>query len=174
MSARRFQVGERVVEGSARNCRVLSSAPGRHVVVTEGGVVSLRTARSPDGGTWVSWRGRTRRVRPLTDDAPAGPAPSQGLPAGAVSPATPAVVVRVLVGAGDRVARGQPVVVVSAMKMEMTLAAPRGGVVREVRALVGARVRPGDVLLLVGDDPGPGRGREEGGPLDRGGSDGTG
>lgn len=163
MSARRFQVGGQVVEESARNCRVLSSAPGRHVVVTDRGVVSLRTARSPDGGTWVSWRGRTRRVRTLKDEVSRGPDPAAEIPPGAVSPPTPAVVMRVLAGVGDRVARGQAVVVVSAMKMETTLLAPRDGVVREVRALVGSRVRPGDVLLLVGDDPGP-----------EGGGDGTG
>ncbi len=156
MRARRFQVGGRVVEESARNCRVLSSALGRHVVVTDRRVVALRTARSPDGGTWVSWRGRPRKVRPLKDDVATGPASSLDLSAGAVSPPTPAVVMRVLVGAGDRVARGQAVVVVSAMKMEMTLVAPRDGVVREVRAVVGARVRPGDLLLVVGDDGQPG------------------
>lgn len=154
MSARRFQVGGRVIEESARNCRVLSSAPGRHVVVTDRRVTCLSTARAPDGGTWVSWRGRTRRVRPLKDEVARGPDPVAEVP-GAVSPPSPAVVLRVLVAVGDRVVRGQAVAVISAMKMETTLQAPRDGVVREVRSLVGSRVRPGDVLLLVGDDPGP-------------------
>ncbi len=163
MSARRYQVGDRVVEDVARNVRVLSSVRGRHVVLMQGRVLSLRTARSPDGGLWVSWRGRTRRVRLLQDDDVKRPDPVVDGLHGAVTPPTPAVVVRVLVGVGDRVVRGQAVIVVSAMKMETTLAAPWDGVVREVRAVVGARVRPGDVLVLVGDDPGS-----------EGGGDGTG
>lgn len=152
MSARRYQVGDRVVEDVARNVRVLSSARGRHVILMQGRVLSLRTARSPDGGIWVSWRGRTRQVRPLKDDIAKGPDPVVRGDDGVVTPPTPAVVVRVLVGEGERVVRGQAVVVVSAMKMETTLAAPRDGVVREVRVVAGARVRPGDVLVLIEED----------------------
>ncbi len=82
-------------------------------------------------------------------------------------PTTPAVVVRVLVAPGDRVVWGQAVVVVSAMKMETTLCAPRDGVVQEVHATVGARVRPGDVLVLVGNEVGVG-GFGDGGSGSRG------
>jgi len=48
------------------------------------------------------------------------------------------------------------VVVVSAMKMEATLVAPRDGVVSEVRVSVGDRVQPGDVLVRIDAAPAEG------------------
>ncbi|MBN2493068.1 MAG: hypothetical protein JXR96_00650 [Deltaproteobacteria bacterium] len=66
-----------------------------------------------------------------------------------VTPPMPAVVVELLVALGDRVVQGQPVVVVSAMKMESTLVAPHDGVVSEIRAAPGDKVSPGDVLVTV-------------------------
>ncbi len=61
----------------------------------------------------------------------------------------PSVVAAVLVEVGAPVERGQPLLVVSAMKMESTLAAPVAGRVASVRTRVGARVRPGDVLVEI-------------------------
>jgi pyruvate carboxylase subunit B len=66
----------------------------------------------------------------------------------------PAAVVAVLVQVGQEVAKGQPAVVVSAMKMEIQLGAPCAGRVRSVAAAPGARVRPGDLLVEV--EPGGG------------------
>jgi len=70
-----------------------------------------------------------------------------------VTPPMPAVVVAVRVVVGQRVKAGEPAVVVSAMKMEATLAAPRDGVVAEVRVKVGDKVSPGDVLVRIDADP---------------------
>jgi 3-methylcrotonyl-CoA carboxylase alpha subunit len=61
-------------------------------------------------------------------------------------------VVRVLTAVGDRVERGQGLVVVSAMKMEMTLKAPYSGTVRAVNTEVGAQVSPGEVLVEIEPD----------------------
>ena len=61
----------------------------------------------------------------------------------------PAVVVAVLVEVGRKVARGDPLVVLSAMKTETQLASPIAGRVKVVSAVVGAKVRPGDVLVEV-------------------------
>ncbi|HET6922561.1 MAG TPA: biotin carboxylase N-terminal domain-containing protein [Anaeromyxobacteraceae bacterium] len=91
---------------------------------------------------------------------PAGPAPRRaasaaaaagrpGLPPGAVTPPMPALVVAVLVEEGRAVARGEPLVVVSAMKTESQLVSPVAGRVRSVNTRVGARVRPGDILVQV-------------------------
>ena len=59
----------------------------------------------------------------------------------------PAAVVKVLTQPGDQVSRGQALVVVSAMKMEVTLRAPRDGTVSEVLAREGDQVSPGQVLV---------------------------
>ena len=66
-----------------------------------------------------------------------------------VRPPMPAVVVKVLVAVGDAVTRGQPLVVVSAMKMETTLVAPKDGKVSEIKAAEGDKVNPSDVLVHI-------------------------
>ena len=61
----------------------------------------------------------------------------------------PGKVVAVQAKAGDTVAKGQPLVVVEAMKMEHALTAPFDGVVTEVSAVVGDQVTDGAVLARV-------------------------
>ncbi len=61
----------------------------------------------------------------------------------------PGRVVRVLVAAGDRVAAGQGLAVVEAMKMENEVAAPAAGVVSDVRAAPGDSVEAGAVLVTL-------------------------
>jgi biotin carboxyl carrier protein len=65
----------------------------------------------------------------------------------------PGRVVKVLARAGERVAAGQPVVVVEAMKMENELRVPRAGTVREVRCTEGAAVEAGQDLVVVDAAP---------------------
>jgi biotin carboxyl carrier protein len=65
----------------------------------------------------------------------------------------PSVVVKILVQDGQRVEKGQGVVVVSAMKMETTLTAPHGGIVRKVNVAVGDKASPGQVLVEIENDP---------------------
>ncbi len=88
-----------------------------------------------------------RGVHFVLDEASA----ATGAPAApdAITPPTPAMVVRVLVGVGQEVAAGDPLVIVSAMKMETTLRAPAGGVVKAVRVAEGDQVAPGDRLIEV-------------------------
>jgi acetyl/propionyl-CoA carboxylase alpha subunit len=69
-----------------------------------------------------------------------------------VTPSMPAVVTRVLVEDGAIVVKGDGVVAISAMKMEVTLRAPRAGTAR-VRVAVGDKVMPGDVLVDVVEHP---------------------
>ncbi|NIA19824.1 MAG: biotin/lipoyl-binding protein, partial [Xanthomonadaceae bacterium] len=66
-----------------------------------------------------------------------------------VTPPTPAAVERILVQTGQAVEEGQSLIVVSAMKMEMTLAAPYAGVVANVNTMEGAQVAPGDILVEI-------------------------
>jgi biotin carboxyl carrier protein len=64
----------------------------------------------------------------------------------------PAIVVRILVQEGDIVARGQGLIVVSAMKMETTLAAPKDGRVLRVLTALNAKVAPGDRLVEIEEE----------------------
>ncbi len=58
-------------------------------------------------------------------------------------------VVCILVRPGDRVAVGQPVMVLEAMKMEDAIRVPVAAIVREVRAAEGDRVRRDQTLLVL-------------------------
>ena len=59
----------------------------------------------------------------------------------------PARVTHVLVGTGDSVTKGAPLIVLEAMKMEITLTAPRDGVIGTVRYVVGDMVEEGTELI---------------------------
>jgi propionyl-CoA carboxylase alpha chain len=61
----------------------------------------------------------------------------------------PGTVVAVHVEVGAEVTEGQPLLVVEAMKMQHTVAAPRAGTVTELAAAVGRQVEAGAVLAVV-------------------------
>lgn len=96
----------------------------------------------------VFLRGNTFRVQDLDELPLRRGRPGTGEDSsGEITPPTPAIVVRILVQEGDRVQKGQGLVVVSAMKMETTLSAPREGVISRINTSVDARVAPGDILV---------------------------
>ncbi len=59
----------------------------------------------------------------------------------------PGMVISILVNKGDRVYRGQDLVVIESMKMECGVSSPCDGVVEEVSATVGKAVESDDVLI---------------------------
>src|SRR5206468_9586090 len=67
------------------------------------------------------------------DLVPRFPDPTAHVAAGSLLAPMPGSVVRVLVTSGDSVVVGQPLVVLEAMKMEHTVAAPAAGSVSDVR-----------------------------------------
>lgn len=66
-----------------------------------------------------------------------------------ITPPMPSVVVCVMVSEGDKVEKGQSVVVVSAMKMETTLSAPFKGKVIKINVKEGQKVMPGEILVDI-------------------------
>ncbi len=73
---------------------------------------------------------------------------------GCVAPMT-GVIRKVCVAVGDRVARGDLLLVLEAMKMEHRLEAQTDGLVSEVRVREGQMVDPDDVLVVVEAAPPP-------------------
>lgn len=59
------------------------------------------------------------------------------------------VIIRYLVGKGDKVSKGDAVAVLEAMKMENDVFANKDGVVAEIYAEVGETVSPGDILMSI-------------------------
>ena len=59
------------------------------------------------------------------------------------------VVFQVAAKSGDRVAAGDPVVVLESMKMEIPVEAPRAGVVKEITVTEGQTVQEGDTVAVL-------------------------
>ncbi|MFD7453776.1 biotin carboxylase N-terminal domain-containing protein [Kitasatospora sp. NPDC059827] len=68
---------------------------------------------------------------------------------GALTAPMPGTVTVVKTAAGETVRKGQPLLVLEAMKMEHVIAAPHDGVVAELRATAGATVAMEDLLVVV-------------------------
>ena len=68
---------------------------------------------------------------------------------GSIGSPMPGDVLEVKVKAGDTVRKGQPLVIISAMKMEMEVQAASDGVVREVNVNQGAQVQADDLLVEI-------------------------
>jgi 3-methylcrotonyl-CoA carboxylase alpha subunit len=80
-------------------------------------------------------------------DDPSAKAADQDMGDGRLVAPMTGTVVQVLVAVGDSVERGQPLMVVEAMKMEHTIAAPTDGIVAEINFRVGEQVADGVELL---------------------------
>ena len=128
--------------------RASTTADHRH---TQSGITrGYAVAWSDDGVLWVSRDGRSWAIREQEAlEAAAEEAAGAGGPV--LSP-MPGTVTVVEVVEGQRVAAGQRLVAVEAMKMEHVLTAPVDGTVRELRARPGATVAKDAVLLVVEAD----------------------
>ena len=92
-------------------------------------------------------RGVPLAVRDLTLSAPAAAAATGS--DGKVRAAMNGRVVAVLVKAGERVAAGQPVMTLEAMKMEHVHAAPIAGVISAIDVAEGEQVTTGKVVVEI-------------------------
>jgi pyruvate carboxylase subunit A/propionyl-CoA carboxylase alpha chain len=83
---------------------------------------------------------------------PRFPDPDAAVALGSLLAPMPGTVLRVGATVGDRVAAGQPLIWMEAMKMEHTVTAPSDGVLVELNVEPGAQVDVGAVLARV-DNP---------------------
>jgi propionyl-CoA carboxylase alpha chain/3-methylcrotonyl-CoA carboxylase alpha subunit len=111
--------------------------------VVDGEVVSTL---SPDAGRVLVFDGGdVVEFHRRKSSGPAGGSASDG---GLRAP-MPGKIVAAPAKAGDKVAKGQPIVVLEAMKMEHALTAPFDGVVAEFNVAVGDQVADSAVLAVV-------------------------
>jgi 3-methylcrotonyl-CoA carboxylase alpha subunit len=136
----RLQLGDRTViaGGDRRPDGTLSlvlDGVRRHVVVLDHGSETVVFA---DGGSW-----RLIEIDPLAPNAEEDPT------AGRLTAPMPGRVTQLMVAAGAKVRRGEPLMIIEAMKMEHTVAAPANGVVEAVRFAVGDLVEEGAELIAL-------------------------
>jgi acetyl/propionyl-CoA carboxylase alpha subunit len=113
----------------------------------EGADSSFRAwVAGPPDAPWVYFGGRVYRL----EVGPAGRARTPRVDVhGALAAPMPATVRAVLVSVGDRVARGDVLIILEAMKMELPLRAGADGLVTVVRCTPGELVQPGAPLVEV-------------------------
>ena len=107
-------------------------------------VVRRQTADGVDYTVFAD--GASRRLR-LVDPLDVTQYEAAGAAEAAVRAPLPGKIIDLRVKAGDKVSKGQPLLVLEAMKMEHTLAAPADGTVKSVRYAVGEQVAEGAELV---------------------------
>jgi biotin-dependent carboxylase-like uncharacterized protein len=130
-----------VVEAQAIACKIevdLLALPD-HLVTAESWTYAAELGEVP-GGISLALQGDLPQAAPTVMEPPGR---------ATVRCPMPAVVVRVLIHAGDMVAVGQPLFLLQAMKMEFEVAAPRAGRLVEVGVREGDTVGADDVMARV-------------------------
>lgn len=61
----------------------------------------------------------------------------------------PGTVIDIRVKEGDHIEKGQPLVVLSAMKMEMVVQSPRAGTVKKLEISNGMKLEGEDLILII-------------------------
>jgi acetyl/propionyl-CoA carboxylase alpha subunit len=99
------------------------------------------------GKLWFHWQGETHVVD--TSGARRANTQKNKTHPGVILAPMPGKITRVSVKKGDKVSKGQTLVVMEAMKMEYTLASDLDGVINELSAQVGNQVNLGTILVRV-------------------------
>jgi len=132
------------VDGSAHAAAILSWDP-THVAAVIDGVRRTYKLITHDDVHYVHSALGTSELR----DVPRFPPPARDEVRGGCLAPMPGKILAVRVEAGQSVKRGDPLVILEAMKMEHEVTAPHDGVVREVRGEVGQQVEAGLVLVVI-------------------------
>jgi 3-methylcrotonyl-CoA carboxylase alpha subunit len=135
-----LQIGEKVFRGHAER------RPDGSLSIDLGGVYGRVTALAPGPEVMVLLAGehwQLVEIDPLAIHEAEDPA------AGRLTAPMPGRVTQLMVGVGDKVRSGEPLMIIEAMKMEHTVAAPANGTVAAVRFAVGDLVEEGAELISL-------------------------
>jgi acetyl/propionyl-CoA carboxylase alpha subunit len=114
--------------------------------IHSGGVLAWAVA---DGDTrWVFVNGRTYE---LTAGRTSAPSRRRGAQPGSLTAPMPGTIKRVQVVEGQRVAKGDTLIVLEAMKMELPVRAARDGTVARIACREGELVQPGVALVEMAE-----------------------
>lgn len=163
MARYRFQSGEQVheitlerqgedyqatIDGQACAFELLDTQPGQ--ISLRFGDKSLTLYWAVDGGeTWLALDGCTYRL-----EKPAARAARPGAETGGgetVRAPMPAQVRAVQAAEGDRVEKGQTLLLLEAMKMEIRIRAPSNGILKRLMVHAGDTVEKDQILAQIGE-----------------------
>ena len=144
----REREGSYVVHAAGTELRLEIEALGRDTIRYRVNGVTERARFSREGDTlYMLSHGATRSCRNLTLAAPADAAATGS--DGKVRAAMNGRVVAVLVKRGERVAAGQPVMTLEAMKMEHVHSAPVAGIVSAIDVAEGEQIITGKIVVEI-------------------------
>ena len=123
--------------------KVTPSAPGLYRVTDGDRTWTVAVAGPPDN-RWIWIDGRVIRL-----DAPSAGRSRGRAASNELSAPMPATVVSVGVEVGATVARGDTLIMLEAMKMELAIRAPRDGAVKAIHCQPGELVQPGVQLITL-------------------------
>ncbi|MFW0788836.1 biotin carboxylase N-terminal domain-containing protein [Gordonia sp. CPCC 205333] len=127
----------------------ITSTTSSEVTAEVDGVRRTLSVNRYGTSVFVDWPGKSV----VLSDVPRFVDPSSVQRPGSLLAPMPGAVIRVAVAEGDRVAAGQPLLWLEAMKMEHTIAAPSDGVVATLSVAPGQQLAVGEVLaVIVGED----------------------
>ncbi|MBQ6812855.1 MAG: biotin/lipoyl-binding protein [Agathobacter sp.] len=90
-----------------------------------------------------------RAAAPVAAPAPAAPAPAAGAGSIKIEAGAAGKVFKIEKNVGDKVAKGDAVLIVEAMKMEIPVVAPEDGTVASINVTVGDTVEAGALLATL-------------------------
>jgi biotin carboxyl carrier protein len=125
--------------------KVVRIADGAYRVETGGQWHLVYVAGTP-ANRWAFWNGRVYRGAQIETAPAAASRPRLGTHQELTAP-MPATVLKVLVTAGSQVKKGETLVILEAMKMELPLRAPADATVTAVECREGELVQPDAVLV---------------------------
>ncbi|MCX4693245.1 biotin carboxylase N-terminal domain-containing protein [Streptomyces sp. NBC_01408] len=134
--------------GAPARGRIVTRTTDRVTVELDGVTHTFSHATSPEG-TWLGRDGDSWHVQ-RHDPVAAQGAASAG--ADTLAAPMPGTVTVVKVAVGDKVAAGQSLLVVEAMKMEHVISAPHAGTVTELDVFPGSTVTMDQILAVVTPD----------------------
>jgi 3-methylcrotonyl-CoA carboxylase alpha subunit len=130
-----------------REAELSGEALGDDAFLVRLGGRSFRARAVRDGADWHVFRDGAHRTLALYDEHVA---PDADVTTGSLAAPMPGRVIQVLVEPGAKVAKGAPLVILEAMKMEHTITAPHDGEVKAVHFRAGEQVSEGSELLTLG------------------------
>ena len=147
-----LRAGEREYRVTLDRDGAASVDDGAPIKVQGVGPGEVRVGATTQQSAWVATAGETRWV--FVDGhvfefelQRQGRRTTSGAAGGSLTAPMPAAVVRVDAAPGDRVCKGDVLVVLEAMKMELPVRAPADGVVTAVHCKAGDLVKPGVPLV---------------------------
>lgn len=130
----------------ANEAIITSVSPGAFVVDVGGRRETVYVAGAP-GDRWAFWNGLVFRTAPAPVEPSRRPVDAHARGAQQLSAPMPATVVRVLVTPGSKVRKGDPIVILDAMKMELPVRSLGDGTITAVHCREGDLVQADQVLV---------------------------